>query len=115
MSATAAEIDKHDVTGLEDVVRSVRGSARTARVLGEDIAGILERELAMVISISENIRDDVISENALSQARKEHLPARLRNDAHRLVDLAADTGSVMYVSAINFFENLTDESRPPLK
>lgn len=114
MSVSVETNIKERVTGIEDIVRSVRASGRTARILGEDLASILERELAMAINISERLRDEIVSENALAEARKEPLPARLREDAHRLVDLTADAGSLLYVNAIKFFENLTDERRPLL-
>lgn len=114
MSVTVETNIKENPTGIEDVVHSLRVSARTARILGEDLASIVERELAMAISISEKLRDEIVSENALAEARKAHLPARLREDAHRLVDLSADASSLLYVIVIKFFENLTDERRPLL-
>ena len=58
----------------------------------------------MAISISEQIRDNVISDKMLEKARTDGLPARLRTDAHRTVDLIADIGSILYNSALTFLE-----------
>jgi hypothetical protein len=101
-------------TGLEDVVRSVRELARSARTLAERSGSVLERELAMAITLAERIRDDVVSPQMLEEARKEELPAQLRQDAHRAIDLAFDVGAVLYVSTIKFVEGFVDEPRPAL-
>lgn len=114
MAVSAGTQFREQPTGLEDVIRSVRALARTTRGMGEAAADIMERELAMAITISERIRDQVVSAEALKQAREEPLPARLRDDAHRAVDLFADAASVIYVNTIRFFEGLTDERRPAL-
>ncbi len=68
----------------------------------------------MAISISEKIRDNVFSEKMLKEARTEGLPARLRSDAHRALDLAADAGAIVYNNALTFLENFADERRAPL-
>ena len=114
MSTTNSAVFTEQPTGLEDVIRSVRALARTTRHLGEAAADVMERELAMAITISERIRDQVISAEALKQAREEPLPSRLRHDAHRVVDLLADAASVLYVNTIRFVEGFTDERRPPI-
>lgn len=101
-------------TGLEDVVRSVRALARMTRDLSESAASVAERELAMAIGISERLRDGIVSADALRRARAEELPARLRADAHRVLDLFADAGAVAYRFGIDFVEGLTDERRPKL-
>ena len=101
-------------TGLEDVIRSVRGLARTARDLGVSASDVLERELAMAITISQQVRDRTISEEMLKRVRNEGIPARLRKDAHDLVDLVADIGAVVAVGAIDLLEGFVDERRPPL-
>ena len=103
-----------DPTGLEDVVRSVRGLARMTRGLAESAGGVAERELAMAITISERLRDSVVSTDTLRRARGEELPARLRQDAHRALDLFADAATVAYRTGIDFLEALTDERRPKL-
>jgi hypothetical protein len=101
-------------TGLEDVVRSVRTLARNTRYLGESAASVIERELAMAVSISERLRDSVFSPEALKNAREEPLPAALRADAHRSLDLVADIAAVAYKSLIGLVEGFVDQPRPPL-
>ncbi len=114
MSTHAESVVNEQPTGLEDVVRSVRAVVRASRAVGEASADVLERELAMAIGISEQIRDSVFSEKMLEEARTEGLPARLRSDAHRVLDLAADAGAIVYNSALTFLENFADERRAPL-
>ncbi|VAW95834.1 hypothetical protein MNBD_GAMMA20-2213 [hydrothermal vent metagenome] len=114
MSTHTESVVNEQPTGLEDVVRSVRAVVRASRAVGEASADVLERELAMAISISEQIRDNVFSEKMLQEARTEGLPARLRSDAHRALDLAADAGAIVYNSALAFLENFADERRAPL-
>jgi len=114
MNTRAESVVKEQPTGLEDVTRSVRAVMRASRAVGEASADVLERELAMAISISEKIRDNVFSEKMLEEARTEGLPARLRSDAHRALDLAADAGAIVYNSALAFLENFADERRAPL-
>lgn len=105
-SATAA--------GLEDVTRSLRVLTRNGRELVVDGGAVLERELAMAITISERLRDDSFSAEALERARKGRLNSTLRADAHRLVDLVADVGGVAAQSAVRFAEQLADAPRPSL-
>ncbi len=114
MSTHTESVVNEQPTGLEDVVRSVRAVVRASRAVGEASADVLERELAMALSISEQIRDNVFSEEMLQEARTEGLPARLRSDAHRALDLAADAGAIVYNSALAFLENFADERRAPL-
>ncbi len=114
MNTRAESVVKEQPTGLEDVTRSIRAVMRASRAVGEASADVLERELAMAISISEQIRDNVFSEKMLKEARTEGLPARLRSDAHRALDLAADAGAIVYNSALAFLENFADERRAPL-
>ena len=101
-------------TGLEDVTRAVRGLLRTTRDLGESTLEVAERELAMAIEVSAQIRDNTLSEKALERARTEGSTARLRQDAHQTVDIAADLGSILYTSTLDFLERFADERRPPL-
>ena len=114
MNTTAESVVTEKPTGLEDVTRSVRAVLRATRSVGEASADVLERELAMAINISEQIRDNVVSEKMLKEARTEGLPARLREDAHRALDLVADTGAIFYNSALAFLEKFADERRQPL-
>jgi hypothetical protein len=98
-------------TGLEDVTRSVRALARTARHLGEATADVAERELAMAISISEQIRDGIFSDEALKKSRGTGVMVNLRQDAHRALDLVADVGTIAVNSALDFLERFTDQPR----
>ncbi len=103
-----------DTTGVEDVVRSVRELARGTRDLGGDAAEVVERELSMAIEISEKIRDQVVSREMLKRARDMELHGRFRKDAHRVIDLVADTGAVALLAALDFLERFVDERRQPL-
>lgn len=103
-----------DRTGLEDVIRSLRRLTRESRNLAVTGTEVMERELAMAITISEQIRNGVLSEEALKEVRTEGLPAQLRKDAHRIVDLVADVLAVGSLSAVRFAEHFADEPRPPL-
>ena len=97
--------------GLEDIMLSVRNLARQARGLSEGVAGLAERELAMALSVAEQLRDKVIAREALEEARSVELMARLREDAHRAVDLAMDAASTAYVFGTQFFETFVDQPR----
>jgi hypothetical protein len=103
-----------NVVGLEDVTRSVRALLRSTRNLGTASLEVLERELAMAISISEGIRDDIVSREALERVRSEGVMAKFRLDSHRVVDLALDAGSLAVNSGLEFLENFADRRRPPL-
>jgi hypothetical protein len=103
-----------DRTGLEDVLVAVRNLARQTRGLAEDSAGVLERELAMALSVAESLRDKVISAKALEQARANPLLSRVRADAHRAVDLGMDALSTGYVFGVELVETVVDRPRPSL-
>ncbi len=100
--------------GLEDVTRSVRALLRTSRQLGVSTLDVAERELAMAISISESIRDDIVSREALERARHQGVMARFRHDTHRVVDLVMDASSIAVNSSLDFLENFADQRRQPL-
>lgn len=98
-------------TGLEDVVQSVRALARATRAVGLDAGQVLERELAMAITISERLRDSTISREALEKSRQQPLAAALRRDAHRALDLVADAAGVAVVSSFDLLGGFIDERR----
>jgi hypothetical protein len=112
--ATAAAA-REQQTGLEDVMRSVRSLARSTRDLSGDVADVLEREIAMVVSISQQVRDRTVSEEMLTRVRGTGLASRLRRDAHDIVDLVADLASVVAVGALDLAQGFVDERRPPIK
>jgi hypothetical protein len=55
--------------GLTDVVRAARDLARQARRTVEDAGGLAERELAMLLNVSENLRDRLANPKALAPGR----------------------------------------------
>lgn len=101
-----------DAAGLQDLTRSVRVLARSSRNLLTDAGGVLERELAMVVEVSERLRDDTVSEELLREGRQVRVLSGLRRSAHSLVDLAADAVGVATVSAVRFGEAMVDQPRP---
>lgn len=98
-------------TGLEDVMRSVRALAKQSRLLVESAAGVAERELAMALSAAEELRDSVVSREALEKARDMELMSRLRSDAHRAVDLGVDALAATYVFGVQVVERFIDQPR----
>lgn len=113
---TKAEAKRTSVTGqgVEDVTRTVRQVTRTGRDLVTDVGEVLERELAMAISISERLRDEAVSEELLREVRTMRVHAGIRDSAHRAVDLVADAVGVALLTAARFTERLADEPRPAL-
>jgi len=101
-------------TGLEEVVRAARDLARQARLTVEQAGGVAERELAMLLSVSEELRDRVATPEVLRRGREQPLFRRLRGDAHRAVDLGFDAAASGYVLAVETVENFLDRPRPPL-
>ena len=97
-------------TGLEDVMQSVQDLARSASDLGKVSANVVERELALAVKISAQLRDDVISKETLEEARKQELPAKLRKDAEDTINLIADFGAIMLLTVTRFLKNFTDQS-----
>ncbi len=93
---------------------AVRNLARQSRGLAEDTAGVLERELAMALTVAESLRDKVVSANALEEARAHPLLSRVRSDAHRAVDLGMDALSTGYVFGVELVENVVDRPRQAL-
>ena len=101
-----------DAAGLQDLTRSVRVLARSSRDLITDAGGVLERELAMVVEVSERLRDQTVSEELLREGREVRVLSGLRRSAHSFVDLAADAVGVATVSAVRFGEAMVDQPRP---
>ncbi len=104
----------NQVTGLDDVTRSVRTLARSSRDLLTDAGGVLERELAMAVSVSERLRDEAISKERLKEARSGGIQSGLRESAHRVVDLVADAFGVATVTVSRFSETMIEQPRPEL-
>jgi len=114
MSETVSNIAVEPPTGLEDVIRSVRALARSTRNVASDSVRVVEREIAMSIDISRQLQTDIFSSSALEEARKEDLPAKFRRDVHNFVDLVADAGSVIFLTATKFLQRFVDEPRQAL-
>jgi hypothetical protein len=93
----------------------VRVLARSSRDLINDAGGVLERELAMVVEVSERLRDQTVSEELLREGREVRVLSGLRRSAHSFVDLAADAVGVATVSAVRFGEAMVDQPRPEPK
>jgi hypothetical protein len=102
-------------TGIDDLAQSLRSLTRSGRALLTDGGNIVERELAMAITISERLRGDIFSENVLEDVRSRPFNARLRADAHRAVELVADVGGVLVTGAAQFARQIAEERRPPLR
>ena len=113
-AAPAASTSDADRAGLDDVLAAVRKLARQTRNLAEDSVGVLERELAMALTVAESLRDKVVSAKALEQARAHPLLARVRSDAHRAVDLGMDALSTTYVFGVELVETAIDRPRSAL-
>jgi hypothetical protein len=97
-------------SGVDDIGRSLGKLVDSSFHLAETGAEVMERELALVIRLSQRVRDQVISAELLAQARKQPIPARFREDAHAVVDLVADVGAVFFQSSINFIDGLTGKT-----
>jgi hypothetical protein len=111
---TNTENQRRDAAGLEDVIHSVRVLARQARGLAESAGGVAERELAMALTVAEQLRDSVVSPEALQRVRSHELIGRFRHDAHRAVDYAFDGVASVYVFGTELVEGFLDRPRPPL-
>jgi hypothetical protein len=101
-------------TGVEDVTRTARQVTRSGRDLITDVGEVLERELAMAVSISERLRDETVSKAMLAEARTLRVQSNVRDSAHRVVDLLADAVGVATLTVARFGERLADEPRRAL-
>jgi hypothetical protein len=101
-------------TGVEDLTRTARQVVRSGRDLITDVGEVLERELAMAVSISGQLRDQAVSQEMLSEARSLRVQSSVRDSAHHIVDLIADAVGVATLTIARFGERLADEPRPPL-
>ena len=97
--------------GLEDVTRALRVLTRNGRDLVTDVGEVLEREVAMAVSISERLRDESVSKELLKDARAGKLQGGFRDSSHRIVDLVADAMGVATVSTVRFGERIADQPR----
>lgn len=114
MSENTAGAIPELATGMDELSRSLGVLALSARNLGLSTADMLEREMAMAIAISNQVRYAAISEQMLRRVREEGLPAKLRRDAHEIVDLVADIGFSVAVSVDDLLRGFVLSQRPPL-
>ena len=101
-------VDEQARATVEELSRSVRALVQTGRTVTDATANVLERELAMVVRISEALRDDIFSKELLEQARKEPIPARFRADLHKGADLIADLAAIGQLTTTRFIESFAD-------
>ena len=104
----ANNVDEQTRATVEELSRSLRALVQTGRTVSDAAANVLERELAMVIRISEALRDDIFSRELLEKARKEPIPARFREDLHRGADLVADLAAIAQFTTTRFIESFAD-------
>jgi hypothetical protein len=97
--------------GLTDVVRAARDLARQARRTVESAGDLADRELAMLLDISEQLRDRLASPEALATGRANKLFAGFRHSSHRAVDLGIDAVATGYVFTVEALENFLDTPR----
>ncbi len=108
------EIRVQPLAGLGDVTQSIRVLVKSSTNLATNIGDVAAKQLSMTIDLAERLRDESISKDTLERARKDPLAARLRHDAHRVVDLVADVSSVAYILTLRFAESLADSIAVPL-
>lgn len=112
-SRTTKPTTRDQAKGLDDLTHAVRVLAHSSRDLVTDAGSVLERELAMAVTVSERLRDEAVSEELLREARSLRVQSGLRESAHNVVDLVADAVGVATVTAVRFGEAMVDEPRSP--
>lgn len=101
-------VDEQTRATVEELSRSLRALVHTGRAVADSSTNVVERELAMVIRISEALRDDIFSKELLEKARQEPIPARFREDLHRAADLIVDLGAIAQLTITSFVESFAD-------
>jgi hypothetical protein len=105
------EQQRKDAAGLADIMHSVGVLARHAREFVEKAGGVVQSELATVLTITEDVRDRMVSKEALQRAREQPLLRDLRKDAHRGVDIAFDAAATVYVFGVEIVERILERPR----
>ena len=100
--------------GLDDILASLQAVTRGGGRLAVTGGNLLEREFNMAVSLSEEVRDSVISREALESVRAQPINRRLRDEGHRFVDLLTDVGGVLVHGTVNAFDAFFTQ-RPPLR
>lgn len=83
-----------DLTGLDAATKSARDLAERLITTGIDAGDFVEKELGLIVSKVEGIRDRSVSEERLIDAREVPVTSGLRETTHRVVDLGFDALTV---------------------
>lgn len=105
------ENTRRDAAGLEDVIRAAAKLAEQARELATNAGSVTEREIAMLTTIAEDVRDKVIAQDRLKLAREDQVLQGLRRSTHRVVDLAFDTAGTLTTAAIDVIGAIVNTPR----
>jgi hypothetical protein len=93
------ETNRRDRPGLEDVIRAAGRLAEQLRDVATATGNVAERELAMLATVAEDIRDRVIAADRLKAVREDDVLEGLRRSAHRGVDFAFDVAGTVVTAA----------------
>lgn len=93
------EINRRDRAGLEDVIRAAGRLAEQLRDVATATGKVAEREVAMLATVAEDIRDRVIAAERLKSVREDDVLAGFRRSAHRGVDFAFDVAGTVVTAA----------------
>jgi hypothetical protein len=100
-AADQVRLMRTDLTnGLDDLLASLQAVTRGGGRLAVSGGNVVEREINMAVTLSDEIRNSVFSAEALKDARAHPLNGRLRKDGYHLVDLLADVAGVTVHGAI---------------
>jgi len=109
-----ARLMRTDLTnGIDDILAALQSVTRSGGRVAVTGGNLVEREINLAISLSEDVRGSLFSAEALEEARAQPLNRRLRSDGHRFVDLAVDVGGVTVHGALRAAESFFAQ-RPPI-
>lgn len=92
---TSTKQDTIEREGLASVIDTATDLAAQLRDVSVSAAKVAEREIAMVVSVAENSRDQLVSEKTLREARAMEVLRPLRESAHRGGDIVFDAAAVV--------------------
>jgi hypothetical protein len=105
------QITARDAAGLEDVIRSAARLADQVRELVTSAGSVTEREVAMLATIAEDVRDRVIAAERLKVAREDGVLAGFRRSTHRAVDLGFDLVGTVVTAATDALDAFINTPR----
>ncbi len=108
---TATHTENKTSGGIENVAKSARTLLRSLSGLSTTSLKMIERELAVAISVSEQIRDGLVTPLALESTRKKEVVNQFRADAHRAVDMAIDAGGLVLNIGLDFLDKFAEPNR----